>query len=72
MESVTKVFALRLKKLREEKNLSLQSLGKELGISGVALGRYEREARVPTIETLILIADYFKVSADYLLGRAEK
>ena len=61
-------FAERLKELREEKGLSLKQLSKETGISDVAIGRWERKVRIPNIEALIVIAKYFNVSADYLLG----
>jgi len=61
-------FSERLKELREEKGLSLKQLSKEIGISDVAIGRWERKARIPNIEALIVIAKYFNVSADYLLG----
>lgn len=66
------VFAKRIKELREEKGLSLAMLGGELGVSGVAIGRWEREARIPTIETLVLFSKYFEVSTDYLLGLSDK
>ena len=61
-------FAERLKELREEKGLTLVQLAKELKFSHVAVGRWERKARIPNIEALIVIAKYFNVSADYLLG----
>ena len=61
-------FAERLKELREEKGLSLKQLSKEISISDVAIGRWERKARIPNIEALIVIAQYFNVTADYLLG----
>ncbi len=70
--SVLSVFSERLKKLREDKAFTLQMLGKELGVSGVAIGRWERGARVPTIETLVMLAKYFGVSADYLVGLDDK
>lgn len=65
-------FAKRIKILREEKGLSLAMLGAELGVSGVAIGRWERQVRVPTIETLVLFSKYFEVSTDYLLGLSDK
>lgn len=61
-------FAERLKELRQEKGLSLLTLSKEVGISDVALGRWENNLRTPNIDSLIILAKYFKVSADYLLG----
>ena len=61
-------FSQRLKELREEKGLSIKMLAKELGVSDVAIGRWEKGLRVPNIDVLILVASYFNVSADYLLG----
>ena len=61
-------FPQRLKELREEKGLSIKTLAKELGVSDIAIGRWEKGLRTPNIDTLILVANYFNVSADYLLG----
>jgi len=33
-----------------------------------AISRWESKKRIPNIEALIVIAKYFNVSADYLLG----
>ncbi len=60
-------FPQRLKELREEKGLSIEMLAKELGVSDIAIGRWEKGLRTPNIDTLILVANYFNVSADYLL-----
>ena len=65
------IFAQRLKSLREEKNLSLKQLAKELNVSDVAIGRWEKMLRVPNIIELKKIAQFFNVSADYLLGLQE-
>lgn len=61
-------FPQRLKELREEKGLSIKTLAKELGVSDIAIGRWEKGLRTPNIDALILVANYFNVSADYLLG----
>ena len=61
-------FPQRLKELREEKGLSIKTLAKELGVSDIAIGRWEKGLRTPNIDSLILVANYFNVSADYLLG----
>ncbi len=63
-----KIFAERLKELREDEGLSLQNLAKKIGYSDVAIGRWEREERIPNIEALVAVAKYFKVSTDYLCG----
>lgn len=60
-----------LKDLRTEKGLSQDEFAKELGISKGAVSYYETGQRVPDIVVLSAIADYFKVSTDYFLGRTE-
>jgi len=64
-------FAERLKYLREEKNLNVVQLSKIVGFSYVAIGRWENKKRIPDIETLIVFAKYFGVTADYLLGLSD-
>lgn len=61
-------FCERLKKLRLERNLSTRQLAKEINCSNIAISRWERGVQTPTIETLITLCKYFKVSANYLLG----
>ena len=61
-------FAERLKDLREERGLSLTALGKEVGFSQAAIGRWESRKRTPNIDVLIIFAKFFEVTADYLLG----
>ena len=63
-----KIFAERLKDLRIEKGLSLKQLGKEIGVSDIAISRWETEQRIPNIESLVAIAKYFGVTTDYLVG----
>lgn len=62
------IFAERLKDLRNEKGLTQNQLAKELGLSHTAICRWESGLRMPTAQAIILIAKYFEVSADYLLG----
>lgn len=61
-------FAERLKELREDKNLSPKQLGRQIGVSDVAIYRWESKQRTPNIDVLILLAQFFNVSSDYLLG----
>ena len=63
-----KIFAERIKELRQEKNLTLKELAKEIGVTDIAISRWENELRTPNIETLVLFAKYFGVTADYLVG----
>lgn len=64
-------FSRRFKELREEKGVSQESLAKILKIPRASISNYEREGRIPREERLKLIADYFGVSIDYLLGRTD-
>lgn len=62
-------FSRRLKKLRMKKHLSQDKLSKKFKISPSTLSQYENEKRIPDLETILKIADYFEVSLDYLVGR---
>ena len=60
-----------IKELRSEKGLSQQALGKVIGVSQKAIDYWERGINEPKASYIVLLADYFGVSADYLLGRTE-
>lgn len=64
-------FNERFKYLRNKKDLSQQELADLLGISKSSVNMYERGEREPGLETLELIADFFNVDMDYLLGKSE-
>ena len=53
------------------KHLSQVRLAMDLHLSQNSISRYENIEREAGYETLILIADYFHVSLDYLLGRTD-
>ena len=58
-----------LKKLRKEKNKTQLQVQLDTGIEQALLSKYENGLRIPPTETLILLADYFDVSMDYIMGR---
>ena len=60
------------RKLRLAAGLTQDELAKKLGISRSRIGMYETGKREPDYETLELIADFFNVDTDYLLGRTQK
>lgn len=62
-------FGNRLKLLREEKLLSREELSDKFNLSYSTISKYETDIRFPDQATLKMIADYFDVSTDYLLGR---
>ncbi|WP_300382392.1 helix-turn-helix transcriptional regulator [Clostridium sp.] len=66
------LFGDRLKILREDKDVTQKELGAAVGVSDRVIGYYESNDRFPKDEnTLKALADYFNVSVDYLLGRAD-
>jgi len=60
---------MRLKELRTKKGISQLKLAMDLNMTQNSISRYENEERQADYKTLILFADYFDVSIDYLLGR---
>lgn len=64
-------FPERLQRLRESRRpvLSRRVTSELMGLSTNALQKYERGERVPSAEALVMIADYYDVSVDFLLGR---
>lgn len=59
----------RIRNLREDKDLTQSTMGEILSCSQRVYSNYERgDIDIPTA-TLIKIADFHKVSVDYLLGR---
>lgn len=58
----------RVRTLRKEMNLNQQELGEALGLSQKAISTIENGSRTTTIEKLVMLAEYFHVSTDYLLG----
>ncbi len=61
-------FIERLKELRQEKGLSQAQLAKATGISTGAIGFWETGERVPNAQAVIVLAKFFGVTTDYLLG----
>lgn len=62
-------FGTRLKELREQKGLTQREMAKILNISEYSYQRYEYDKSYPSYKNLIFIADFFKVSLDYLTDR---
>ena len=58
-----------LKRLRSKAGISQRELAEIVMVSQQSINKYENHNVEPDIETLIKLADYFKVSLDYLVGR---
>lgn len=63
------VFAQNLKDLREKMEISQREVARRLQMQPTAISAYERGEKLPTVENLVKIADFFDVSTDELLGR---
>lgn len=63
------LFGRRLQQLRERRRISRRVLAELCGLSQNAVGRYERGERSPSTRTVVLLADFFGVTTDWLLGR---
>lgn len=66
----TKCFADRLQDLIAESGKDIKTLAAEIGISAGALSKYQNDKGEPGITALSKIAQYFGVTADYLVGRS--
>lgn len=62
-------FPRTLSLLRKEKRISQRAAAAELGVSQAVLSHYENGVREPGLEFVARAADFYKVSADFLLGR---
>lgn len=61
-----------LRKLRKERQLTQVALQMKTGIEQALLSKYENEERIPPTESLVILADFYNVSIDYILCRTEK
>ena len=65
------ILAKRLRELRVGKKLSMDKLAKELKISSSSISRWENNQVEILAIQVAMLAKYFKVSADYLLGLSD-
>ncbi len=65
------VFKDRLRQLRELNNITQSQLAKQINASQSKIAMWETGNRDPNSEDIIYLADLFKVSTDYLLGRTD-
>lgn len=61
-------FPSKLKKARNETGFTQREVAKELDIPQPSIARFETGKRYPDIEQLGLLADFYGVSVDWLLG----
>lgn len=65
------MFSKRLKELRKKTGYTQKEMAQELNITQASYSNWERNKKKPTQEKLTVIADFFNVSTDYLLGQTD-
>jgi transcriptional regulator with XRE-family HTH domain len=71
VNSLSTVFAKRLKEEREKNRWTQEYFASLLGVSNGTISGYERNYREPDIDTLIKISDLLSISIDYLTGKSD-
>jgi transcriptional regulator with XRE-family HTH domain len=69
-ESIAEAFRKNLKTLRELRGLTQTELGAQSEIPAASISNFETGQRVPSLESLVKLANALKVSVDALIGRA--
>lgn len=64
-------FSERIKALRLEQGMTQDAMGKIIGVKRDSIYTYEKGLNYPEVRNLIILADYFGVSIDYLVGRTD-
>lgn len=67
-----KTFGFRLNELRKENNYTIYKLSELLHIHRNNIAQWIKNDYIPSINDLEIIADFFNVSLDYLLGRTDE
>ena len=65
------VFNEKLQKLRKEQNLTQEELAEKLFVSRTAISKWESGRGYPSIDSLKVIAKYFQITIDELIGNEE-
>ena len=65
------MYLRRLRDLREDNDLSQTAIASLLDIQQTVYSRYERGFQTIPLEHLLTLADYYKVSVDYILERTD-
>jgi len=61
-----------IKKIRVLNEYTQLKVQMETGISQSILSKYERGELIPTTDNLIILADFYKTSLDYLTDRTDE
>ena len=61
-------FSNNFRTMRKQRNLTQEQIAEALGVSCQAVSKWETNSSYPDISLLPIIADYFEVSVDFLIG----
>lgn len=64
-------FGRLLAKLRKEKGVLQKEVATYLNMTVATVSNYEKGVHLPDLNTLIMLADFFDVSTDFLLQRTD-
>ncbi|NLN82425.1 MAG: helix-turn-helix transcriptional regulator [Clostridiales bacterium] len=67
MNDVTYEFSQRLRALRKLKNQTQQQVSDFLHLNRSTYAYYESGKASPSLQTLVLLSEYYEVSTDFLL-----
>lgn len=70
MEILSKL-SKRLKELMDEAEIKTPALAKKLNVEPSVISKFLRAERMPSVNTLVKLADYFNCTTDYLLGESD-
>ena len=68
----TMEYKRRIRELRKEKGLTYEDLGRILNTTKQCYSRYETQDTALPIERLIILANFYNVTTDYILGLSDK
>ena len=66
------IWGQRIKELRKEEGLTQTELAKATGLSQSAITAWEVGTNAPTAMAIVILAEYFGVTTDYLLGVSDR
>lgn len=61
-------YRLKFKELREDKDLKQKEIAEICGVSDATVGHWENLKREMRIDCIVKLCEFYKVSADYILG----
>ena len=65
------MYFRRIYDLREDRDIKQKAVAEYLGMDPTVYRRHEKGVRSVPVDVVIKLADYYKVSTDYLLGRTD-